>query len=100
MVLGNLACTTHGSCDGMSPVKPIEPLAAMETVAKLSVALRLYGVPTMFIGTAGSSAVFSSFDFSSLRTGIMAGSPCPVEVMRKVQSQPCIMPRSHDLPTA
>jgi fatty-acyl-CoA synthase len=84
MVLGNLACTTHGSCM-VVPGESYEPLAAMETV-QAERCTSLYGVPTMFIGELDHPR-FAEFDFSSLRTGIMAGSPCPVEVMRKVQSQ-------------
>jgi len=84
MVLGNLACTTHGSCM-VVPGESFEPLAAMETV-QAERCTALYGVPTMFIGELDHPS-FSNFDFSSLRTGIMAGSPCPVEVMRKVQAQ-------------
>jgi fatty-acyl-CoA synthase len=84
MVLGNLACTTHGS--GMIvPGESYEPLAAMETV-QAERCTALYGVPTMFIGELEHPR-FAEFDFSTLRTGIMAGSPCPVEVMRRVQSQ-------------
>src|ERR1051326_611540 len=84
MVLGNLACTTHGSCM-VVPGESYDALAAMETV-QAERCTALYGVPTMFIGELDHPR-FSEFDFSSLRTGIMAGSPCPVEVMRKVQSQ-------------
>ena len=84
MVLGNLACTTHGACM-VVPGESYEPLAAMETV-QAERCTALYGVPTMFIGELDHPR-FGDFDFSSLRTGIMAGSPCPVEVMRKVQSQ-------------
>jgi len=83
MVLGNLACTTHGACM-VVPGEAYEPLAAMETV-QAERCTALYGVPTMFIGELDHPK-FAEFDFSSLRTGIMAGSPCPVEVMRKVQS--------------
>jgi fatty-acyl-CoA synthase len=84
MVLGNLACTTHGS--GMIiPGESYDPLAVMETV-QAERCTALYGVPTMFIGELEHPR-FADFDFSTLRTGIMAGSPCPVEVMRKVQSQ-------------
>ena len=83
MVLGNLACTTHGACM-VVPGESYEALAAMETV-QAERCTALYGVPTMFIGELDHPR-FSEFDFSSLRTGIMAGSPCPVEVMRKVQS--------------
>jgi fatty-acyl-CoA synthase len=67
------------------PGETYEPLAVMETV-QAERCTSLYGVPTMFIGELDHPR-FSEFDFSSLRTGIMAGSPCPVEVMRKVQSQ-------------
>ncbi|MCA1647036.1 MAG: AMP-binding protein [Chloroflexi bacterium] len=83
MVLGNLACTTHGSCM-VIPGESFEPVATMETV-QAERCTALYGVPTMFIGELEHPR-FGDFDFSSLRTGIMAGSPCPVEVMRKVQS--------------
>jgi fatty-acyl-CoA synthase len=84
MVLGNLACTSHGACM-VVPGESYEPLTAMETV-QAERCTSLYGVPTMFIGELDHPR-FAEFDFSSLRTGIMAGSPCPVEVMRKVQSQ-------------
>jgi fatty-acyl-CoA synthase len=84
MVLGNLACTTHGSCM-VVPGESYEAEAAMETV-QAERCTSLYGVPTMFIGELDHPR-FAEFDFSSLRTGIMAGSPCPIEVMRKVQSQ-------------
>jgi fatty-acyl-CoA synthase len=84
MVLGNLACTTHGACM-VIPGEAYDPLAVMETV-QAERCTSLYGVPTMFIGELDHSR-FADFEFSSLRTGIMAGSPCPVEVMRKVQSQ-------------
>jgi fatty-acyl-CoA synthase len=84
MVLGNLACTTHGACM-VVPAESYEPLAVMETV-QAERCTALYGVPTMFIGEL-DHARFEQFDFQSLRTGIMAGSPCPVEVMKKVQSR-------------
>ncbi len=83
MVLGNLACTTHGATM-VIPAEAYEPQAVMETVQKER-CTSLYGVPTMFIGELEHPR-FKEFDFSSLRTGIMAGSPCPVEVMRKVQT--------------
>ncbi|HEY1163014.1 MAG TPA: AMP-binding protein [Candidatus Dormibacteraeota bacterium] len=83
MVLGNLACTTHGATM-VIPGEAFEPLAVMETV-ETERCTSLYGVPTMFIGELGHPR-FNDFDFSSLRTGIMAGSPCPVEVMKKVQT--------------
>jgi fatty-acyl-CoA synthase len=84
MVLGNLACTTHGACM-VVPGESYDALAVMETV-QAEGCTSLYGVPTMFIGELDHPR-FAEFDYSSLRTGIMAGSPCPVEVMRKVQSQ-------------
>src|ERR1041384_6772476 len=84
MVLGNLACTTHGSAM-IIPGEAFDPLAVMETV-QAERCTSLYGVPTMFIAEL-DHAEFSRFDFSTLRTGIMAGSPCPIEVMRRVQSE-------------
>ncbi|HWO45557.1 MAG TPA: AMP-binding protein, partial [Methylomirabilota bacterium] len=83
MVLGNLACTTHGATM-VIPGEAFDPVAVMETVQKER-CTSLYGVPTMFIGELDHPR-FKEFDFSSLRTGIMAGSPCPVEVMKKVQT--------------
>jgi len=83
MVLGNLACTTHGACM-VVPAESFDPLATMEAVQEERCS-SLYGVPTMFIAELGHPD-FSRFDFSSLRTGVMAGSPCPVEVMKKVQT--------------
>jgi fatty-acyl-CoA synthase len=84
MVLGNLACTTHGACM-VVPGEAYDPEAVMETV-QAERCTSLYGVPTMFIGELEHPR-FSEFDFSTLRTGIMAGSPCPVEVMKKVQAK-------------
>jgi fatty-acyl-CoA synthase len=81
MVLGNLACVTHGSAM-IYPSEAFDPLAVMETVATEH-CTALHGVPTMFIAILDHPA-FSRFDFSSLRTGIMAGAPCPVEVMKRV----------------
>jgi fatty-acyl-CoA synthase len=83
MVLGNLACTTHGATM-VIPGEAFDPLAVMETVQKER-CTSLYGVPTMFIAELEHQR-FKDFDFTSLRTGIMAGSPCPVEVMKKVQT--------------
>jgi fatty-acyl-CoA synthase len=83
MVLGNLACTTHGATM-VVPGEAYDPVAVMQTVQEER-CTSLYGVPTMFIGELNHPD-FGGFDFSSLRTGIMAGSPCPVEVMKKVQS--------------
>jgi fatty-acyl-CoA synthase len=83
MVLGNLACTTHGA----AMVYPAEAFEAEATLAAVEAerCTSLYGVPTMFIA-ALEHPRFGEFDLSSLRTGIMAGSPCPVEVMKKVQA--------------
>ncbi len=83
MVLGNLACTTHGATM-VIPGEAYDPVATMQTVQQEG-CTSLYGVPTMFIGELEHPR-FKEFDFSSLRTGIMAGSPCPVEVMKKVQT--------------
>ncbi len=82
MVLGNMAITTHGAAI-VIPGDSFDPLAVMRTVQQER-CTALYGVPTMFIAELDHPE-FKSFDFSSLRTGIMAGSPCPVEVMKKVQ---------------
>jgi fatty-acyl-CoA synthase len=84
MVLGNLACTTHGACM-IVPGEAYDPVAVMETV-QAERCTSLYGVPTMFIGELDHPD-FDRYDFSTLRTGIMAGSPCPIEVMKKVQSK-------------
>ncbi len=81
MVLGNLACLTHGACM-VIPGEAFDPLAVLQTV-EAEKCTGLHGVPTMFIAILGHPD-FKSFDLSSLRTGIMAGSPCPIEVMRKV----------------
>ena len=89
MVLGNLACTTHGSAM-VIPAEAFDPLAVLETV-QTERCTSLYGVPTMFIAELEHPR-FADFDFSSLRTGIMAGSPCPVEVMKQVQTA-CTCPR-------
>ena len=83
MVLGNLACTTHGATM-VIPAEAFDPVITMETVQKER-CTSLYGVPTMFIAELEHPR-FKEFDFSTLRTGIMAGSPCPVEVMKKVQT--------------
>jgi fatty-acyl-CoA synthase len=81
MVMGNLGCTTHGSCM-VYPSDTFEPEAALEACAQER-CTSLYGVPTMFIAELGHER-FGDFDLSSLRTGIMAGSPCPIEVMKRV----------------
>jgi fatty-acyl-CoA synthase len=81
MVLGNLACTTHGATM-VIPGEAFDPLAVLEAVSAER-CTALHGVPTMFIAELDHPR-FSEFDLSSLRTGIMAGSPCPIEVMRSV----------------
>jgi fatty-acyl-CoA synthase len=81
MVIGNLACTSHGSTM-VVPGEAFDPLAVLETVAAEK-CTSLYGVPTMFIAELEHPR-FAEFDLSSLRTGVMAGSPCPIEVMKNV----------------
>lgn len=83
MVLGNLACTTHGATM-VIPGEAFDPEIVMQVVQQEK-CTSLYGVPTMFIAELDHPN-FNRYDFSSLRTGIMAGSPCPVTVMQKVQS--------------
>lgn len=84
MVLGNLACAAHGACL-VVPAESFDPGAVLETV-QAERCTSLYGVPTMFVAALGHSR-FAEFDLSSLRTGIMAGAPCPVELMRQVRSK-------------
>ena len=84
MVLGNLACTTHGACM-VIPAPGFEPAATLQAVQQER-CTSLYGVPTMFIAELALPD-FASYDLSTLRTGIMAGSPCPVEVMKRVVSE-------------
>jgi fatty-acyl-CoA synthase len=81
MVMGNLGTLAHGGCV-VIPAAAFDPRATLEAVAAEGVT-SLYGVPTMFIAMLGHED-FDSFDLGSLRTGIMAGSPCPIEVMKKV----------------
>ncbi|HVI31091.1 AMP-binding protein [Phenylobacterium sp.] len=81
MVMGNLGCLTHAATI-VYPAEAFDPLAVLEAVEAERCA-GLYGVPTMFIAMLGH-ADFDRFDLTSLRTGIMAGSPCPIEVMRQV----------------
>lgn len=83
MVIGNLCCTSHGACM-VIPSESFEPLKVLKAVEKEH-CTSLYGVPTMFIAEL-QLPEFGQFNLSSLRTGVMAGSPCPVEVMKKVQS--------------
>jgi len=84
MVIGNLAATSHGS----TVLVPGEAFDAGDTLATVSEerATSLYGVPTMFIAMLGHPD-FAKTDFSTLRTGVMAGSPCPVEVMKQVREK-------------
>ncbi len=83
MVMGNLGCITSGAAM-VYPSEGFEPLAVMEAVQEEK-CTALYGVPTMFIAELGHPD-FNKFDFSSLRTGVMAGSSCPIEVMKKVNT--------------
>ncbi|HLI42112.1 MAG TPA: AMP-binding protein [Streptosporangiaceae bacterium] len=84
MVMGNLAATSHGACM-VIPAPAFDPAATLETV-QAERCTSLYGVPTMFIAEL-NVAGFAGYDLSSLRTGIMAGSPCPVEVMKQVMTR-------------
>tara|TARA_B110000438_G_scaffold15225_1_gene14480 strand:- start:374 stop:2068 length:1695 start_codon:yes stop_codon:yes gene_type:complete len=81
MVMGNLGCLTHGAC-AIYPSEGFDPEAALEAV-QAEKATALYGVPTMFIAELALPN-FSEFELSSLRTGIMAGAPCPIETMKQV----------------
>ena len=81
MVMGNLAATAHGACM-VYPAPAFDPAATLQAVQDLK-CTSLYGVPTMFIAELALDH-FDDYDLSSLRTGIMAGSPCPVEVMKQV----------------
>jgi fatty-acyl-CoA synthase len=80
MVMGNLGCTSHGATM-VIPGDAFDPTAVLEAV-QAERCTSLYGVPTMFIAELGHPD-FDSYDLSSLRTGVMAGSPCPVEVMKQ-----------------
>jgi len=84
MVMGNLGCITHGSTM-IYPNDAFDPLLTLSTVAEEQ-ATALYGVPTMFIAMLDQPQR-ADFDLSSLRTGIMAGATCPIEVMRRVISE-------------
>jgi len=84
MVMGNLSCLTHAATM-VYPAEGFDPVATM-TAVEAEGCSALYGVPTMFIAMLGHPE-FSRFDFRSLRTGVMAGSPCPIEVMRQVISE-------------
>jgi fatty-acyl-CoA synthase len=81
MVLGSLACVAHGACQ-VVPSEGFDPRAVLEAVhAERCTAL--YGVPTMFVAILEWPR-FDGYDVTSLRTGIMAGAPCPIELMRQV----------------
>ena len=83
MVLGNLGCVAHGACM-VYPAETFDPEATLHACAQEH-ATSLYGVPTMFIAELEHPR-FREFDLSALRTGIMAGSPCPIEVMKRVSA--------------
>ncbi|WP_421798822.1 AMP-binding protein [Haliscomenobacter sp.] len=83
MVMGNLGCVTHGATM-IYPSEGFDPASTLAAVEKEK-ATGIFGVPTMFIAELDLPD-FDQYDLSSLRTGIMAGSPCPIEVMKKVQS--------------
>ncbi len=84
MVMGNLAATSHGACM-VIPAPAFEPVATLQAVQDEK-CTSLYGVPTMFIAEL-EHPEFGTFDLSSLRTGIMAGSPCPIETMKRCVSE-------------
>ncbi|MFF7370456.1 AMP-binding protein [Streptomyces tricolor] len=84
MVMGNLAATSHGACM-VIPAPSFDPAATLNAVQQER-CTSLYGVPTMFIAELNLPD-FASYDLSTLRTGIMAGSPCPVEVMKRVVAE-------------
>ncbi|MFD9562604.1 AMP-binding protein [Streptomyces sp. NPDC059994] len=84
MVMGNLAATSHGACV-VIPAPSFDAAATLRAVERER-CTSLYGVPTMFIAELNLPD-FGSYDLSSLRTGIMAGSPCPVEVMKRVVAE-------------
>ncbi|MDQ2765156.1 MAG: AMP-binding protein, partial [Pseudomonadota bacterium] len=84
MVIGVLACITHGAAM-VFPGEGFDPLATLQTVAEER-CTALHGVPTMFIAQMNHPE-FANFDLSSLRTGVMAGAPCPIEVMRSAIAQ-------------
>jgi fatty-acyl-CoA synthase len=83
MVMGNLGCVTHGATM-VYPAEGFDPQATLEAV-QAERCTALYGVPTMFIAELAHPD-FATYDLSSLRTGVMAGSPCPIEVMKKVNT--------------
>jgi len=84
MVIGNLCCTSHGACM-VIPSESFEPMKVLRTIDQER-CTSLYGVPTMFIAML-QLPKFDQYNLSTLRTGVMAGSPCPVEIMKQVQSK-------------
>lgn len=84
MVMGNLGCITHGATM-VYPAEGFDPQATLDAVQEER-CTSLYGVPTMFIAELAHPD-FGKYDFSSLRTGVMAGSPCPIEVMKRVNTE-------------
>ena len=84
MVMGNLTCVSHGAAM-VYPAESFDPLATLQAI-EAERCTAVHGVPTMFIAEL-NHAEFDRFDLSTLRTGIMAGSPCPIEVMRQVNSR-------------
>ncbi|MGW4731194.1 AMP-binding protein [Streptomyces shenzhenensis] len=84
MVMGNLAATSHGACM-VIPAPSFDPAATLAAVQDER-CTSLYGVPTMFIAELNLPG-FADYDLSTLRTGIMAGSPCPIEVMKRVVAE-------------
>jgi fatty-acyl-CoA synthase len=84
MVMGNLGCITHGAAM-VYPAEGFDPQATLDAVQEER-CTSLYGVPTMFIAELAHPD-FAKYDFSSLRTGVMAGSPCPIEVMKRVNTE-------------
>ncbi|WP_291092977.1 AMP-binding protein [Empedobacter sp. UBA6745] len=84
MVIGNMACTSHGACM-VIPSDSFDPAKTLNAV-EMEKCTSLYGVPTMFIAEL-ELPNFDRFDLTSLRTGVMAGSPCPIEIMKKVQAK-------------
>jgi fatty-acyl-CoA synthase len=84
MVMGVLSCTVFGAC-AVFPAEAFDPVATMKAVSA-EACTALHGVPTMFIAQLDHPE-FSKFNFSSLRTGIMAGAPCPIETMKRVNTQ-------------
>jgi len=81
MVMGNLACLSHGAC-AVFPDEGFDPVSVLETVAAEK-CTALHGVPTMFVAETELPDI-DNYDLTSLRTGVMAGAPCPLELMHKV----------------